>query len=60
LAWKVEWDERAFKEFEVLDRQAQKNILKYLKKNSITRNITDKKTLRCKKTVNLKILVEYL
>jgi mRNA interferase RelE/StbE len=32
LGWKVEWDERAFKELEALDRQAQKNILKYLKK----------------------------
>jgi mRNA interferase RelE/StbE len=32
LAWSVEWDERAFKELESLDKQAQRNILKYLKK----------------------------
>ncbi len=32
MAWKAEWDERAFKELCAIDKQTQKNILKYLKK----------------------------
>jgi mRNA interferase RelE/StbE len=31
LAWAIEWDERAFKEFKRLDRKAQKVIRRYLK-----------------------------
>lgn len=31
LTWTVEWDDRARKEFRKLDKQLQKNILKYLR-----------------------------
>lgn len=30
MAWKIEWDEQAFKDLQQLDRQAQRNILRYL------------------------------
>ena len=32
MDWAVEWDERAFRELESLDKQAQRNILTYLRK----------------------------
>ncbi|EKD75484.1 MAG: Addiction module toxin, RelE/StbE family [uncultured bacterium] len=32
MTWTVEWDDRARKEFRKLDKQLQKNILKYLRK----------------------------
>ncbi len=31
MAWTIEWDERAFKEFKRLDRKAQEIIRRYLK-----------------------------
>ena len=31
MIWKIEWDERARKELRKLDRQTQRNILKYLR-----------------------------
>jgi mRNA interferase RelE/StbE len=36
LAWAIEWDERAFKEFKRLDRKAQGNIIRYLKERIAT------------------------
>ena len=29
--WRVEWDERAFKELKKIDKQTQKDIIQYLK-----------------------------
>jgi mRNA interferase RelE/StbE len=34
--WQVEWDERALKELKKIDRQAQKDIIEYLKKRIAT------------------------
>ncbi|GGD73546.1 type II toxin-antitoxin system RelE family toxin [Lacimicrobium alkaliphilum] len=31
MGWKIEWDERAVKELKKLDKQAQKDIIQYLK-----------------------------
>jgi mRNA interferase RelE/StbE len=37
LTWKVEFDDRAAKEFRKLDRQAQQDILRYLRKRIATK-----------------------
>lgn len=29
--WRIEWDERAFKELKKIDKQTQKDIIQYLK-----------------------------
>lgn len=34
--WQVEWDERALKELKKIDKQAQKDIIGYLKKRIAT------------------------
>jgi len=34
--WQVEWDERALKELKKIDKQAQKDIIGYLKKRILT------------------------
>ena len=36
MTWEIEWDERARKELRQLDRQAQRNILKYLRERIAT------------------------
>jgi len=36
LAWKIEFDHRALKEFKKLDRSIQKTMLKYLKERIAT------------------------
>lgn len=36
LVWTIEWDERAVKELKQLDRQAQKEIIQYLKSRIAT------------------------
>jgi mRNA interferase RelE/StbE len=36
LVWTIEWDERAVKELKKLDRQAQKEIIQYLKSRIAT------------------------
>jgi len=36
LTWKVEWDDRARKEFRKLDKQLQKDILRYLRERIAT------------------------
>ncbi len=35
MGWKIEWDERAAKEFRKLDRQAQQRIVRYLQERVI-------------------------
>jgi len=36
LTWAVEWDDRATKEFRKLDKQLQKDILRYLRERIAT------------------------
>lgn len=36
MGWMIEWDERAVKELKKLDKQAQKDIIQYLKSRIAT------------------------